>query len=55
MRVGVVRRFVVCADDAGESASKISSDSMGEVTDNGLTERFIREFMVLNTAKMVFG
>ena len=61
LRVGVVRPFAVCANDAGASASKKISDSTGEVRGNevsgnmnevrgkGLTERFIRELMVLNT------
>ena len=59
--VGVVR-LVLCANDAGESASKKISDStcgvrgnMNEVRGTGLTECFIRELMVLDIPKIVLG
>lgn len=57
LRAGVVRRFVVCANDAGESASKSAIDinrvrgNTNEVRGNGLKERFIRELTVLNASR----
>lgn len=52
LRAGVVRRFVVCANDAGASTTTNKlSGSTKEIRGNGLTERFIRELIVLNAPR----
>ena len=59
---GVVRRFVVCANDAGESASSRDmctttkvSGSTREIRGDRLTKRFIRELIVLDASRAVLN
>jgi len=52
LRAAVVRRFVVCASDAGESASKRASWS---AKGNRLKGCFIREFIVFDRISESFA
>ena len=49
LRAGVVR-FVVCANDVGDSASTRVTDKINEIRDKRLRDRFIRELIVLNVS-----
>ena len=62
LRAGVVRRFGVCANDDGESASSRAmctttrvSGSTSEIRGDGLTKRFIRELIVLDAPRAVLN